>query len=443
MKSEMQEAVQSAKDAFKTWSHTSIMARQQVIFNFREIMKKNLKPLAAKITEEEGKTWGNADKEVFRALQIVEHACSITTLGMGESLAGIAKDMDAFSFRAPLGVCAGISAFNFPTMIPLWMIPMSIVCGNTFILKPSERDPGAVMMLMEMLQEAGLPNGVVNVIHGTFEPVTFLCDHPDVKALSFVGSDAGGKYVYERGCKNGKRVQSNMGAKCHGVIMPDADEKSIGQLVGAGFGMAGQKCMTLCVAIFVGEAKNRIPELVELSKKIKVNAGHETDAQLGPVVSPESKERICKLVQSGIDEGAKIVLDGRNPVVPGYEKGNFIGPTILTGVKPNMTCYKKELFGPVIEVMTVDTLDEAIKVINSNPYGNGTVIFTKSGSAARKFTHEVDVGQIGVNVPVPIPLPMFSFTGSRGSFLGDLNFTGKAGMEFYTQIKTVTQHWRD
>ncbi|KAG8235184.1 hypothetical protein J437_LFUL014148 [Ladona fulva] len=441
---EMNAAVESAKAAFKSWSQTSILGRQQVMFRYQSIIKDNMKELAKNITTEQGKTLADAEGDVLRGLQVVEHCCSITSLQLGETLSGIAKDMDTISYRLPLGVTAGITPFNFPAMIPLWMFPMAIVCGNTYVIKPSERDPGACMMLVEMLKEAGCPNGVVNVIHGAHEAVNFVCDHPDIKAISFVGSDQAGKYIYERGSKNGKRVQSNMGAKNHGVVMADANkENTLNQLVGAAFGAAGQRCMALSTAVFVGEAKNWLPDLVERAKKLKVSAGHVPGTDLGPVISPQAKERICSLVESGIKEGAKCVLDGRGLVVPGFEKGNFVGPTILTDVTPNMQCYKEEIFGPVLITLTVDTLDDAIKLINSNPYGNGTAIFTTNGATARKFTHEIDVGQVGVNVPIPVPLPMFSFTGTRGSFLGDAHFYGKQGINFYTQIKTVTQLWKE
>jgi len=344
----------------------------------------------------------------------------------------------------PLGVCAGITPFNFPAMIPLWMFPLALVTGNTYVIKPSEKDPGACMRLMELGKEAGIPDGCVNVIHGMHESVNFICDHPDIQAISFVGSDKVGRYIYERGSKNGKRVQANLGAKNHGVIMPDANkDNTLTQLVGAAFGAAGQRCMALTTAVFVGESKKWIPELVERARKLKVNAGHVADADLGPVISPEAKDRILNLIQSGVKDGCTLPLDGRKIVVKGYEKGNFVGPTILSDVKPNMECYKEEIFGPVLCVLTTDTLDEAIDLINKNPYGNGTAIFTTNGATARKFTTEIDVGQIGVNVPIPVPLPMFSFTGSRASFAGDNNFYGKAGVNFYTQIKTVTQLWRE
>ncbi|GAB6027771.1 hypothetical protein CHUAL_002007 [Chamberlinius hualienensis] len=441
---EMESAVAAARDAFPSWSRTSILTRQQHMFKLQNLIKANQKKLAANITLEQGKTIADAEGDVLRGLQVVEHCCGITNLQLGETMPSIAKDMDTISMRLPLGVCAGITPFNFPAMIPLWMFPIATVCGNTYVIKPSERDPGATMMLMEMVKECGFPDGVVNVIHGTHDAVNLICDHPTIKAISFVGSDTAGKYIYERGSKNGKRVQSNMGAKNHGVVMPDANkEHTLNQLVGAAFGAAGQRCMALSTAVFVGETKNWIPDLIERAKKLKVNAGIEPDAELGPVISPAAKQRISELVDSGIAEGAKCVLDGRNVKVPKYEKGNFIGPTVLTDVKTNMKCYKEEIFGPVLVVLTVDTLDDAVKIINKNPYGNGTAIFTTNGATARKFTQDADVGQIGVNVPIPVPLPMFSFTGSRGSFLGDSNFYGKSGINFYTQIKTVTQLWRE
>jgi malonate-semialdehyde dehydrogenase (acetylating)/methylmalonate-semialdehyde dehydrogenase len=441
--SEMRAAVQSAHKAFASWSQTSILTRQQIMFKYQSLIKDNMKKLAQNITEEQGKTLIDAEGDVFRGLQVVEHCCSIPSLTQGESLAGIAKDMDTISYRLPLGVCGGIAPFNFPAMIPLWMFPVAITCGNTFVMKPSERDPGACMILVQLLKEAGVPDGVVNVIHGQHEAVNFICDDPAIRAVSFVGSDQAGKYIYERSAKAGKRVQSNMGAKNHGVIMPDANrEHTLNQLVGAAFGAAGQRCMALSTAIFVGETRNWIPELAERAKKLKVNAGHVPGTDVGPVISPQAKQRILSLVESGVKQGAKLVLDGRDVVVNGFEKGNFIGPTILSDVRPDMDCYKEEIFGPVLVILSADTLDEAIAIINKNPYGNGTAIFTTNGAAARKFTHEADVGQVGVNVPIPVPLPMFSFTGSRGSFLGDANFYGKAGVNFFTQIKTVTQLWR-
>lgn len=441
---EMQAAVDSSKRAFKTWSQTSILTRQQVMLRLQQIIRANMSEIAKNITKEQGKTHVDAEGDVLRGLQVVEHCCSMTSLQMGETMQNIAKDMDTYSYTLPLGVTAGITPFNFPAMIPLWMFPTAITVGNTSILKPSERDPGATLLLMEMLNEAGCPPGVVNVIHGAHDAVNFICDNPDIKAISFVGSDQAGKYIYERGSKNGKRVQSNMGAKNHGVIMADANKNAtLNQLAGAAFGAAGQRCMALSTAIFVGEARQWIPDLVERAAGLKVGPGHVPGVDVGPVISPESKQRILSLIQSGVDEGAKLILDGRNVTVEKYEKGNFVGPTILTEVTPKMKCYTEEIFGPVLVCLSAETLDDAIDIINKNPYGNGTAIFTTNGATARKFVNEIDVGQVGVNVPIPVPLPMFSFTGSRGSFLGSEHFYGKQGIKFYTQTKTVTQLWRE
>ncbi|EDV28722.1 expressed hypothetical protein [Trichoplax adhaerens] len=442
--SEMNSAVAAADRAFQSWKETSILTRQQVMFKLQDLIRTNSPEIAKIITMEQGKTLLDAEGDVFRGLQVVEHACSITSLQLGESLPSVAKDMDTYTYRIPLGVTAGITPFNFPAMIPLWMFPMALVCGNTSVIKPSERDPGAVMLMMKLAQDAGIPDGAVNVIHGAKRAVNFILDNPVIKAVSFVGSDQAGEYIYERGSANGKRVQSNMGAKNHGVILPDANkEATLNALCGAAFGAAGQRCMALSTAVFVGETKNWIPELVERAKKLKVSAGAEPEADLGPLITPEAKDRVCKLVQSGVNEGAGLILDGRDISVKGYENGNFVGPTILTDVKPDMECYTEEIFGPVLVTLNVDTLDEAISLINKNPYGNGTAVFTNSGAAARKFQNEVDVGQIGINVPIPVPLPMFAFTGSRGSFRGDTNFYGKSGIAFYTQTKTITSLWRE
>lgn len=441
---EMNEAVASAAEAFKTWSKTTPLARQQIMFKYQQLIKENMKDIARLITTEQGKTLPDAEGDVMRGLQVVEHLCANTNLMLGENLIGISKDMDLSSYRTPLGVCAGIAPFNFPAMIPLWMFPTGVICGNTYVIKPSERDPTACMALVELFKEAGCPDGVVNVIHGQHDTVNFICDHPDIRAISFVGGDPAGKHIYNRGSANGKRVQCNMGAKNHGVIMPDANkEYTINQLVGAAFGAAGQRCMALTTAVVVGEAKEWIPEVAARAGKLVVTAGHEPHSDLGPVISPESKQRIHKLIQSAVDQGAELLIDGRDLVVPEYPDGNFVGPTLISNMTTEMDAYKQEIFGPVLCVIYVDTLDEAIELINKNPYGNGTAIFTKNGATARKFVSEIDVGQIGVNVPIPVPLPVMSFSGSRGSFLGDSHFYGKQGLHFYTQTKTVTSLWRE
>jgi len=329
-------------------------------------------------------------------------------------------------------------------MIPLWMFPLALATGNTFILKPSERVPGASMEIARLVKKVGFPNGVLNIIHGTRDAVNFICDAPEIKAISFVGGDTAGRHIHERASKNGKRVQSNMAAKNHATIMPDADkERTLDQLVAAAFGAAGQRCMAVSAAVFVGESKDWIPELVEKAKKLKVGAGHEPGVDLGPLISPQAKERVERLIATGVQQGAKLVLDGRGVKIPGYPKGNFIAPTILTDVTPSMDVYKEEIFGPVLITMSVPTFEDAVKLINENPYGNGTAIFTNSGGIARRYQHEIDVGQIGVNVPIPVPLPFFSFTGSRRSFLGAQHFYGKMGVNFFTQTKTITTNWRE
>lgn len=442
-KEEMETAVQSAKNAFDSWKNTSVLTRQQLMLKLQAVIRRDLKKIAANITLENGKTLPDAEGDVMRGLQVVEHSCAAGTLLMGESMHNISKDMDIVSYKLPLGVTAGICPFNFPAMIPLWMFPLALIAGNTMVIKPSERDPGATIMLMELLNEVGCPPGVVNVIHGTHDSVNFLCDHPDIKAISFVGSDTAGQHIYKRGSQTGKRMQINMGAKNHAVVLPDADKNSaLNQLASAAFGAAGQRCMALSVAILVGEAQKWLPDLVNIAKNFKVNAGHEPGADLGPVITKESKQRILRLIESGIKQGAACPLDGRNIKVEKYPNGNFVGPTILSNVTPNMECYKEEIFGPVLSVMCADTMDDAIKLINSNPYGNGCAVFTKNGSSARQFVNEIDVGQVGVNVPIPVPLPMFSFTGSRGSYWGDLHFYGKEGLNFYTHPKTITSMWR-
>ncbi|TPP58386.1 Methylmalonate-semialdehyde dehydrogenase [Fasciola gigantica] len=346
---EMEHAVESAQNAFHLWSQATLLSRQQIMFRLQQLIKDHTDELARAITTEQGKTLMDARGDVLRGLQVVEHCCSVPSLLLGEKLPNISRDMDLYNFRIPLGVTAGITPFNFPVMIPLWMFPMAIVCGNTMILKPSERDPSAVMLLMRLAQAAGVPPGVVNVIHGARESVQFLCSHPSVRAVSFVGSDQAGRCIYETATMNGKRVQCNMGAKNHGVILPDANrETTLTQLVGAAFGAAGQRCMALSTAVFVGETNSWLSELVERASRLKVSAGVEPDVDVGPVISSEAKQRIHDLIESAVREGAKILLDGRGIRVPGFEGGNFVGPTILTDVQPHMQCYREEIFGPVL-----------------------------------------------------------------------------------------------
>ncbi|PWA54466.1 aldehyde dehydrogenase 6B2 [Artemisia annua] len=441
---EFKAAVSAAKQAFPSWRNTPITTRQRVMLKLQELIRRDMDKLAMNITTEQGKTLKDAQGDVFRGLEVVEHASGMASLQMGEFASNVSHGIDTYSIREPLGVCAGICPFNFPAMIPLWMFPVAVTCGNTFVLKPSEKDPGASMMLAELAMEAGLPSGVLNIVHGTHDIVNAICDDEDIKAISFVGSNTAGMHIYARASAKGKRVQSNMGAKNHGIVMPDASvDATLNALVAAGFGAAGQRCMALSTVVFVGDATEWKNELVKRAKSLKVNAGTEPDADLGPVISKQAKDRVCRLIQSGVENGAKLLLDGRDIVVPGYEQGNFVGPTILSGVTEDMECYKEEIFGPVLLCMQADSLEEAINIVNRNKYGNGAAIFTSSGVAARKFQTDIEAGQVGINVPIPVPLPFFSFTGSKASFAGDLNFYGKAGVNFYTQIKTVTQQWKD
>ncbi len=437
-------AVRSAAQAFKTWKNTPIGARARIMLKLQELIRRDMKKLAAILTAEQGKTLPDAEGDIFRGLEVVEHSTAIGTLSRGEIAENVAGGVDTYFIRQPLGVCAGITPFNFPAMIPLWMFPMAIVCGNTFVLKPSEQDPMTTMALAELALEAGIPAGVLNVVHGGKEAVDAICTHPEIRAVSFVGSCHVGEHVYKLSSTHGKRAQCMMGAKNHAVVMPDAaKEQSLNALVGAGFGAAGQRCMATSVAVLVGEAGKWIPDIVAKAKSLKVNAGTEPGADLGPVVSKQAKQRIESLIGDAEREGAKIELDGRNARIPDYPKGNFIAPTVISGVKPEHKTYQTEIFGPVLQIVCVDTLDEAIELINANPYGNGTGIFTQSGAAARKFQNEIDVGQVGINVPIPVPVPYFSFTGSRGSKLGDLGPYGKQVIQFYTQVKTVTARWFD
>eukprot|EP00877_Chromochloris_zofingiensis_P007850 jgi/Chrzof1/3318/Cz12g20220.t1 len=439
---EFNAAVAAAKAAFPAWRETPVPTRVRVMFKFQELIRHHWDDLAHSVVTEQGKTFQDAKGDVFRGLEVVEAACGIAPYLMGETVENVAAGIDCYSIRQPVGVCAGICPFNFPAMVPLWLFPMAVTAGNTFILKPSERDPGAAMMLADLAQQAGLPKGVLNIVHGTHDVVNAILDHPDIKAISFVGSDAAGQHIYERGCKNGKRVQSNMGAKNHAVIMPDADvDSTVKALTGAAFGAAGQRCMAISAAVFVGGMEPWKEPLLNAAKSLKVNAGCEPDADVGPMISKDAKARCERLIASAQQQGADVLLDGRGVVVPGYEKGNFVGPTLLAGVKQDMDCYKQEIFGPVLSCLEASTLDEALEVINANPHGNGTAIFTQSGAVARKFQHDVQVGMVGINVPIPVPLPFFSFTGWRGSFAGDLHMYGKAGVQFYTQPKTVTAKW--
>ncbi|WP_168389934.1 CoA-acylating methylmalonate-semialdehyde dehydrogenase [Acinetobacter indicus] len=439
---EVNAAIAAAQQAFASWRETPIQARMRIMLKLQELIRQNLKSIAQVLTAEQGKTLADAEGDIQRGLEVVEHACSVGSLQMGEYIEGVARGVDTYTMQQPLGVCAGITPFNFPAMIPLWMFPMAIVCGNTFVLKPSEQDPLSTMMLVELAMQAGVPAGVLNVVHGGKEVVDLLCTHSDIKAISFVGSTAVGTHVYNLAGQHGKRVQSMMGAKNHVVVMPDANkEQTLNALVGAAFGAAGQRCMALSVAVMVGESKHWVDELVNKAKTLKVNAGHEPNTDVGPVISTRAKARVIDLINSGVEQGAELLLDGRDVQVAGYEQGNFVGPTIFNQVTTEMRIYKEEIFGPVLAIIHVDTLEQAIQLINTNPFGNGVGLFTQSGSTARTFQNQIDIGQVGINIPIPVPVPFFSFTGSRGSKLGDLGPYGKQAVQFYTQTKTITSRW--
>src|SRR5471032_1176366 len=441
---EVNAAIDAAHRAFQTWKLTPIGARMRIMLKLQALIREHSKRIAVVLSAEQGKTIADAEGDIFRGLEVVEHACSIGTLQMGEFAENVAGDVDTYTLRQPIGVCAGITPFNFPAMIPLWMFPMAIACGNTFVLKPSEQDPLSTVLLVELAIEAGVPAGVLNVVHGGKDVVDALCTHKDIKAVSFVGSTAVGTHVYDLAGKHGKRVQSMMGAKNHAVVLPDANrEHTLNALVGAGLGAAGQRCMATSVVVLVGAAKQWLPDLKALAQKLKVNAGSEAGTDVGPVISKRAKQRILDLIESGVREGATLELDGRDVKVQGFEEGNFVGPSLFSTVTTEMQIYTEEIFGPVLVVLEVDTLDQAIALVNANPYGNGTGLFTQSGAAARKFQSEIDIGQVGINIPIPVPVPFFSFTGSRGSKLGDLGPYGKQVVQFYTQTKTVTSRWFD
>ena len=441
---ELRSAFTAAEKAFPQWKATSLLHRQQIMFRFTSAIREHWDRLATSITVEQGKTFSDARGDVLRGLQVAETSCGITTQLTGRVLP-VSKDMETREYLDPLGVVAAICPFNFPAMIPLWTIPVALVTGNCMIMKPSERDPGAAMILAELLQDAGVPDGVFNIVHGTAPTVEFMLDEPSIKAISFVGSNKAGEYIYQRGSANGKRVQANLGAKNHAVILPGCDKSAaLDAICGAAFGAAGQRCMALSTLVTVGPTKDWLPELSERAGKLKLDAGFEEGADLGPVISKASKQRIEELIQSAADEGATILLEGRGEKPAKYPDGNWIGPTIITGVKPHMRCYREEIFGPVLVCLESEDLGSAIEIINNNEYGNGASIFTDSGAAASKFQTDVDSGQQGINVPIPVPLPMFSFTGNKRSVAGGGGraFYGAQGVNFFTQVKTVTSLWR-
>ncbi len=436
-------AVAAARAAFADWSQTSLAARVQVLFAFRELVVRHTAELARLISLEHGKTLDDATGEVVRGREVVDFVCGIPQLLKGEFTEQASGGVDSHSFRQPLGVCAGITPFNFPVMVPMWMHPVAIACGNTFVLKPSERVPGASELVARLYAEAGLPDGAFNVVNGDKDVVDALLDHDDVDAVSFVGSTPVARYVHERASRTGKRVQALGGAKNHAVVMPDADlDYTADHLVAAGYGSAGQRCMAISAVVAVGPVADVLVEKVRSrTTELTVGPGCASGSQMGPVVTAAARERVLGYVDEGEKDGATVVVDGRQVTVAGSEDGFFVGPTLLDHVTTDMSVYADEVFGPVLVVLRVSTLDDALRLVNANPYGNGTAVFTSSGEVARTFQRRVQVGMIGVNVPIPVPMAYHSFGGWKDSMFGDHHIHGPEGIRFYTRAKVVTTRW--
>ncbi len=442
---QVDEAVESAWQASLTWRRSSIAKRTKILFAFRELVARNTIQIAKLLTMEHGKVAADAMGEVQRGLEVVEFACGIADLTKGEYSENVSTDVDSYSIRQPLGVVAGITPFNFPAMVPLWMFPIAIACGNTFVLKPSERDPSAANFLAQLFSEAGLPPGVLNVIHGDKVAVDRLLEHPKVAAVSFVGSTPIARYIYETGTRHAKRVQALGGAKNHMIVLPDADmELAADAAVSAGFGSAGERCMAISMLVGVGAAADKLlPLIAERMAKLKVGDGSDPASEMGPLVTRAHLEKVRGYVDAGVAEGATLVADGRALTVHGREQGFFLGPCLFDHVQPSMTIYKDEIFGPVLSMTRVATYDEAIALVNSNPYANGVAIFTNDGGAARKFQNEIEVGMIGINVPIPVPMAYYSFGGWKASLFGDHHIYGRDGVRFYTRAKAITSRWPD
>jgi malonate-semialdehyde dehydrogenase (acetylating)/methylmalonate-semialdehyde dehydrogenase len=434
-------AVSAARAAFEKWGDVSLTRRARVMFKFRELVDRHIDELARIVSSEHGKVLDDAKGEVIRGLEVVEYACGLPQLLKGEYSDQVSTDIDSYSFRQPLGVCAGITPFNFPIMVPMWMHPMAIACGNTFVLKPSERDPSVSNLVAELYAEAGLPDGVFNVVHGDKVAVDALLSHDDVAGVSFVGSTPIAKYVYETATANGKRVQALGGAKNHAVVMPDADlDFAANHLTAAGYGSAGQRCMAISVAVAVGAAAEPLIEKLRAKAlEVKVGPGLEEGSDMGPVVTAAARDRVRGYIDQGVQDGATAVVDGRELALEG--DGFWVGPTLFDDVSTEMPIYTDEIFGPVLVVVRVDTLDDAIEMINRNSYANGTAIFTASGQAARIFKRRVQVGMIGINIPIPVPMAFYSFGGWKDSLFGDHHIHGPEGIRFYTRAKAITSRW--
>ena len=438
-------AVKVAAEAFPGWRDTSVVRRQRILFTFRQLVNDHRHDLAKLITAEHGKTMDDALGEVQRGLEVVEYVCGIPQLLKGEISEQVSTGVDTYSFRQPLGVVAGITPFNFPVMVPMWMFPVAIACGNTFVLKPSEKDPSPSLLAAELFSEAGLPDGVFNVLHGDKVAVDGLLQHPEVAAVSFVGSTPIARYIYESAAQTGKRVQALGGAKNHMVVLPDADmDLAADAAVSAGYGSAGERCMAISVVVAVGDAADRlVPRITARIDGLRVGPGANDQSEMGPLVTAAHLERVAGYVEQGISEGAELVADGRNLTVEGYEDGFFLGPCLFDRVQPQMSIYRDEIFGPVLSVVRADSYTEAIDLINANPYGNGTAVFTNDGGAARKFQREITVGMVGINLPIPVPLSFYSFGGWKDSLFGAHAVYGPEGINFYTRQKVVISRWPD
>ncbi|MEO9297242.1 CoA-acylating methylmalonate-semialdehyde dehydrogenase [Devosia alba] len=442
--SELNAAVASAKQAQVAWGNTPPMKRARVMFKFKALLDQYADDMAREISREHGKVHDDALGEVARGIDCVDYACGIPQLLKGEFSRNVGPSIDTHSDRQPLGVVAGITPFNFPAMVPMWMYPAAIACGNAFILKPSERDPSASMLAWNLFMEAGLPEGILNIVHGDKEMVDGLLDHPDVKAISFVGSTPIAEYVYQRGTKAGKRVQALGGAKNHMVILPDADLDQVADaLMGAGYGSAGERCMAISVAVPVGKetADALVAKLKPRVESLKIGPATDKDAEMGPVVTKMHRDKIIGYIDAGVEQGADLVVDGRGFSLQGYEDGYYVGGTLFDNVTPDMTIYKEEIFGPVLSVVRANTYNEAVDLINAHEYANGTAIFTRDGDAAREFADKIEVGMVGINVPIPVPVAYHSFGGWKRSLFGDHAIYGPEGVHFYTRLKTVTTRW--
>lgn len=442
-KADVERAVEAAAKALPAWRATTPLRRARILTRFRELMEANRDKLARLASEEHGKTLADATGSVQRGIEVIEFACGVPHLLKGEQAEDVGRGVDCHSLLQPVGVCAGITPFNFPAMVPLWMFPVSIACGNTFVLKPSEKVPSTSLFMAELFKEAGLPDGVLNVVPGDKEAVDTLLTHPDVRAVSFVGSTPVAKYIYETAARHGKRVQALGGAKNHAIVMPDADlEFTADAILGAAYGSAGERCMAISTVVAVGDAGDAlVAKLKDRTVKLKVGPGDAEGTEMGPVISGPHRDKIKGYVDSGVAQGATLVVDGRGLTIPGYEEGFYLGPTLFDHVTTDMTIYKEEIFGPVLIVLRVASFDEAVAMINANPYGNGTAIFTRSGHWARRFQHEIEVGMVGINVPIPVPMAFFSFGGWKASLFGDLHMHGMEGVYFYTRTKVVTSRW--